>query len=323
MKKLLITGWIPEDIIKDYDKTFSITMPDQKKNNFSLEEVMEMLPEYDGLFTLSAFPFRKNLIDLGVNLKAVANFGVGYDNIDWEYCSEKGIFVLNTPSSVTEPTAELTIGLILAVTKGIVLYDRDLRKTRQCRTPAFFDRDLLLSGKTIGIIGYGRIGQAVGKKAQGLGMKVMYHNRHRKSPEEEKRLGAVYGSFEEVLEKADIISCHIPYTRENHHLFNREAFRRMKPTAYFINAARGPVMCEADLVTALKEKWIRGAASDVFEFEPDVSRELADMENVVITPHIGTNILESRKAMAREALNGLAGLFQGKKPVNVVNKELF
>ena len=154
-------------------------------------------------------------------------------------------------------------------------------------------------------------------------MKVMYHNRHRKSPEEEKRLGAVYGSFEEVLEKADIISCHIPYTRENHHLFNREAFRRMKPTAYFINAARGPVMCEADLVTALKEKWIRGAASDVFEFEPDVSRELADMENVVITPHIGTNILEARKAMAREALNGLAGLFQGKKPVNVVNKELF
>lgn len=322
MNKLLITGWVPETILKDYRELFSIALPDQDKKNFSVEEVKEMLPEYDALFTLSSFSFRKELIDLAKNLKAVANFGVGYDNIDLSCCTEKGIFVVNTPSSVTEPTAELTIALILAITKGIVMYDKELRSTRLCHGESFFERDLLLTGKTIGIIGYGRIGQAVGRKAQGLGMKVMYYNRHRKSPEEEQRLHAVYGTFEQVLENADVISCHVPYTKENHHMFNLEAFKKMKPTSYFINAARGPVMCEADLAAALREKIIRGAATDVFEYEPKVSQELAEMENVVITPHIGSNVLESRLSMAREALDGLSALFKGEYPENVVNKEL-
>lgn len=323
MHKLLVTGWVPEEILKDYRETFSITIPDHDKKNFSTQEVKDMLPEYDALFTLSSFSFKKELIDLASNLKAVANFGVGYDNIDREYCTQKGIFLINTPASVTEPTAELTIALMFAITKGIVMYDKELRDTRHCHTDTFFDRDLLLTGKTIGIIGYGRIGQAVGRKAQGLGMHVMYHNRHRKTPQEEARLGAAYGTFDEVLEKADVITCHIPYTKENHHIFNLEAFQKMKPTAYFINAARGLVMCEADLATALKEKIIRGAATDVFEFEPNVSKELAQMKNVVITPHIGSNVLESRTAMAREALDGLTAFFKGNRPENVVNKELY
>ena len=195
--------------------------------------------------------------------------------------------------------------------------------TRTCKPDMFLDRDIFLYGKTIGIIGYGRIGQAVGRKAQGVGMKVMYYDPFRKTPEEEERLGATYGKFEEVLAKADVISCHMPYTKENHHIFNLETFKKMKPTAYFVNAARGPVMCEADLVTALKEKVIRGAATDVFEFEPGVSEELAKIENVVITPHIGSNVLEARKNMVHEALDGVDSILHGGFPVNVVNKELF
>lgn len=323
MKKLLITGWIPEDIIENYKDKFEITVPDHEKRNFTMEEVESMIGEYDALFTISAFPFRKELIDKAVNMKVVANFGVGYDNIDWQYCTEKKIFLVNTLTTVTEPTAELAFAIMIAITKGIVMYDRELRKTRICNPDMFFDRDIFLYGKTIGIMGYGRIGQAMGRKAQGLGMKVMYYDPLRKTPEEEERLGAVYGTFEEVLAQADVISCHMPYTKENHHIFNLETFKKMKPTAYFVNAARGPVMCEADLVTALKEKVIRGAATDVFEFEPGVSEELAAIDNVVITPHIGSNVLEARKNMVHEALDGVCAVLNGEQPINVVNKELF
>ncbi|MCD7737312.1 MAG: NAD(P)-binding domain-containing protein [Lachnospiraceae bacterium] len=323
MKKLLITGWIPENILECYQDRFEIVMPDHEKTNFTGEEVAAMIGDFDALFTISAFPFRKDLIDKAVKLKAVANFGVGYDNIDWKYCTEKKIFVVNTMTTVTEPTAELAFSIMLAITKGVVMYDRELRKTRKCDPEMFFDRDILLYGKTIGIIGYGRIGQAIGRRAQGIGMKVMYYDPFRKSPEEEAKLGATYGSFDEVLANADVISCHMPYTKENHHIFNLETFRKMKPGAYFVNAARGPVMCEADLVTALKEKIIRGAATDVFEFEPKVSEDLAAIDNVVITPHIGSNVLEARTNMVHEALDGVYAIFEGKQPINVVNRELF
>lgn len=310
-------------LIEEYKEKFEITIPDHEKRNFTMEEVEGMIGEYDALFTISAFPFKKELIDRAKKMKVVANFGVGYDNIDWKYCTEKKIFLVNTLTTVTEPTAELAFAIMLAITKGIVMYDKALRKERVCNPDMFFDRDIFLYGKTIGIIGYGRIGQAVGRKAQGIGMKVMYYDPFRKTPEEEARLGATYGTFEEVLAQADVISCHMPYTKENHHIFNLETFRKMKPTAYFVNAARGPIMCEADLVTALKEKVIRGAATDVFEFEPGVSKELAEIENVVITPHIGSNVLEARKNMVHEALDGVAGILKGERPVNVVNKELF
>lgn len=323
MKKLLITGWVPEEILKDFRDIFQITVPGEDKVNFTIEEVESRIPEFDALFTISAFPLKKELIDRAVNLRAVANLGVGYDNIDWQYCTEKGIYVVNTPTTVTEPTAELAFAIMVAAAKGVLMYDRELRQTLKCQPEMFFDRDILLYGKTIGIMGYGRIGQAMGRKAQGIGMKVMYYDPFRKTAEEEKQLGAVYGTFEEVLAAADVISCHMPYTEENHHIFNLDAFRRMKPTAYFVNAARGPVMCEADLVTALKEKSIRGAATDVFEFEPGVSKALAELDNVVITPHIGSNVLEARKNMVEEALNGVYEILEGRRPANVVNPQLF
>lgn len=322
MKKLLITGWIPEDILKPYREKFEITIPDDRKINFTMEEVEAMVSEFDAMFTISAFPFNKKLASLAVNMKAVANFGVGYDNIDVAACTEKEIFVINTPTTVTEPTAELAFAIMMAITKGVVMYDKQLRKERHCHPAMFFDRDMFLYGKTIGILGYGRIGQAMARRAKGIGMKVMYYDPCRKTPEVEAELDAVYGTFEEVLKNADVISCHMPYTPENHHIMNLDAFRMMKRSAYFVNAARGPIMSEQDLVTALKTGLIKGAATDVFEHEPGVSEELCAIENVVITPHIGSNVLEARENMVHEALDGIVAVLNNSPCHNIVNREL-
>ena len=322
MKKLLVTGWIPEQILAPYREKFDITVPDAERVNFTMDEVGQMIGEFDAMFTISAFPFTASLAQKAHRMKAVANFGVGYDNIDVAACTEHGIYVINTPTTVTEPTAELAFAIMMAITKGVVMYDRELRQTRACHPAMFFDRDILLYGKTIGILGFGRIGQAVARRAQGIGMKVMYYDPFRKTPEEEERLNATYGTFDEVLCTADVISCHMPYTEENHHIINLDAFKKMKKTAYFVNAARGPIMSEADLVTALKTGEIRGAATDVFEHEPNVSAELAQIENVVITPHIGSNVLEARTNMVAEALDGVFAVLQGKTVHNIVNREL-
>lgn len=322
MHKLLITGWIPEEILAPFREKFDITVPDAEKVNFTMEEVKSMIGEFDAMFTIAAFPFKQELIPLAQRMKAVANFGVGYDNIDVAGCTEKGIFVVNTPTTVTEPTAELAFAIMLAIAKGVVMYDRKLREEKLCHPEMFFDRDMFLMGKTVGILGFGRIGQAMARRCKGIGMKVMYYDPFRKSPQEEAALEATYADFDQVLEQADVISCHMPYTPENHHIINLEAFRKMKQTAYFVNAARGPVMSEADLVTALKTGEIRGAATDVFEHEPYVSEELAALDNVVITPHIGSNVLEARKNMVEEALNGVFEVLNSLPCHNIVNREL-
>lgn len=323
MKNLLITGWVPEYMLAPHRNYFNITSPDEKKENFTMDEVKRTINGNDAIFTYSAFPFQKELVDFASSIKIAANNGVGYDNIDAPYCTKKGIFVLNTPKSVCEPTAEFSIALMLAIARGVFMYDRDLRKKRKCVSVQFFDRDIILMGKTLGILGYGRIGQAVGRKAQGLGLKVIYYDPVRRTPEQETEQGVAYADFEELIKTADVISCHMPYTPENRHIINIEAFRKMKRTAYFVNVARGPIMCEKDLVEALKTGLIRGAATDVFEFEPDVSEELAAIENVIITPHIASMAMEVRRNMVDEIIGGMKDIFEGRRPPNVVNKELF
>lgn len=321
-KRLLITAYIPEDLIRPYREKFDITMPDEKKDRYTLEEVKNLIQGQDAIFTLYAFKFQRELIEIAKDIKVVANGGVGYDNIDVDCCTEHGIYVVNTPTTVTEPTAEMTFAIMMAVTKGIVLYDQAARKNGSTVFPFFFDRDILLYGKTLGIVGYGRIGQALARKALGLGMKVIYYDPFRKSEEEEEKQKVAYASFEELIQTADVISCHMPYTPENHHAFHKEVFRKMKDTAYFINAARGPLVCEADLIQALKKKEIRGAALDVYEFEPKISEELTKLENVVLTPHVGSNVIECRVNMLDEALNGAYQILTGGECSNIVNRQL-
>lgn len=322
MAKLLVTGWIPEDIIGPYREKFEeIMIPDEKKVNFTVDEVERVLGSYDVLFTISAFPFRKELIEKAENLKAVCNLGVGYDNIDVAACTEKNIAVINTPVAVCEPTAEFTVALMMSIARGTLMYDKEVRRTRKTASVCFFDRDIMLYGKTLGILGFGRIGQAVARKARGLGMNIIFYDPF---PNEKaaREVDAKLMSFEEVIQTADVISCHMPYTEENHHIINKAAFAKMKSTAYFINVARGPIMDEQALVEAVKNKVIRGAATDVYEHEPDVGREITELENIVLSPHIGSNVYEARKNMAEEALDGAIAVLGKNKPHNLVNKNV-
>lgn len=322
MAKLLITGWIPEDIIATYrDKFDEIVLPDQEKSNYSVDEVSSMIDMFDVLFTISAFPFKGTLIEKAKNLKVVCNLGVGYDNIDVQMCTDKNICVINTPISVCEPTAEFTIALMMSIARGTLMYDREVRKTRRTASVCFFDRDIMLYGKTLGILGFGRIGQSVARKAKGLGMNIIYYDPYRKE-KAEKEMGAVYRTFDEVLQNADVVSCHMPFTKDNYHVINAETFKKMKTTAYFVNVARGPIMDEASLVDAVKHKVIRGAATDVYENEPDISEEITKLDNIVLSPHIGSNVYEARRNMAWEALDGALSVLEKVRPHNLVNTSL-
>lgn len=320
-KKLLVTGFIPEYLIAPFRDRFDITMPDEKKDRFTLAEVKSLINGQDAIFTLYAFKFQRELIELASSVKVVANGGVGFDNIDVKACTEQGIYVVNTPASVAQPTAEMTFAIMMAITKGIVMYDRAARANKNTIQPFFFDRDILDYGKTLGIVGFGRIGQALAKKAQGIGMHVIYYDPFRRSGEEEEKLGVTFAAFDELIAVSDVISCHMPYTPENHHTFDYEIFQRMKKTAYFINAARGPIVNQKDLIQALKDKEIRGAGLDVYEFEPEIPAELTELENVVLTPHVGSNVIECRREMLEEAIGGTYRLLNGTFIPNIVNRE--
>ncbi len=323
MKKLLVTGWIPDECAMPYRSRIDMTVPDKAKWANTKDEVTGMIGGYEALYTVSGFTCDREAIDAAHKLEVIAVNGVGYNNVDVEYATSKKIFVVNAPISVCEPTAEFTIGLIMATTRGIARFDRDLRKSRFCNVKGFFDGNMFLYGKTLGIVGFGRIGKAVARKAQGLGMEVIYYDPLRQLPETEKMLGVRYSAFDDLVSAADVVTCHMPYTSENRHIMNMSVFRKMKKSAYFINAARGGVMCESDLARALKEGIIKGAGIDVFEFEPEVSAELAECENAVLTPHVATNIYEVRKNMVSEVMSGIEGIFEGRRPPNIVNQELF
>ncbi len=321
MKKILITQWVPNECLEPYQGEFSITCPKEENTSFTYDEVKAMVADYDALFVIIN-KGDKAMIDAGKNLKVIANFGVGYDNIDWRYATEIGLPVVNTPTTVTEPTAELAITIMLSVMRGTNRMDAELRETKMCKLVAFSKDVTSAFGKTVGIAGFGRIGKALCKKAQGLGMNVIYYDPFRASPETEKEYGVTYMELDDMLKSADVVSLHLPFTEETRHLINKDKLALMKDSAYLINAARGPIVKEADLVEALKTGVIKGAGIDVFEFEPAVGAELCALDNVVITPHIGTLAYDVRVNMAKEALNGITGVLRGEVPYNVVNKEV-
>lgn len=322
MKKIFVTRWIPKECREPYAGSYEIICPEEEEASFSREEIEKGAEQCDVLYCVGGVPCRKDLIDKTGDSRVIGNFGVGYDNVDVEYATQRGKLIINTPDKVTRVTAEHAIALMFAAARSIPLYDRELRETRRCVKKAMFlDRDMLLEGKTYGVVGFGRIGQAAAKMAQGLGMQVAFYTTHPPKEEEQQRMGMYYLPFDELLKEADVISCHIPYRKENHHLFHLETFRTMKPSSYFINVARGPVMNERDLAIALKEGSIRGAATDVFEFEPEVTEELAGLPNVVLTPHIGSCVREARTAMASEGLAGIVSALEGTIPKNAVNPQ--
>ena len=259
-------------------------------NLYALMEDAEVL--------VSTFDYRvdKAMIEAMPHLRLIANFGAGYNNIDLETCKARGIRVTNTPQPVIEPTAELAFALMIDVARRVSEFDRTVRAGK-AEFGVMKNLSHSLYGKTLGILGMGRIGQALARRAKASGMRIIYYNRHRLSDEIEQKYDAQYVDFQTLLQDSDFLSLNLPYTPEVHHIIGKPELGMMKRSAYLINTARGAHVNEAALVEALKSGIIAGAAMDVYEHEPAVSPELLSLPNVVLSPHTGTGTWEGRIAM--------------------------
>ncbi|MBF2513945.1 2-hydroxyacid dehydrogenase family protein [Listeria marthii] len=288
------------------------------EENITEDELLKNTAEVDAIICPLSSPITAKVLELAKNLKIVANIGAGFDNIDVKKAQELGIAVTNTPDVSTEATAELTLGLILDVARRISEGDRLCRETpEQFKgwAPTFF-LGTELSGKTLGIIGLGRIGQAVAKRAAAFGMKIIYSGHNPK--EAAKEWDAEFVSQEELLEQSDVVTIHAAYNPSLKHLLNETTLKTMKSSAFLINAARGPVVEEAVLINALKTGVIAGAALDVFEFEPKIGTELGKLDNVVLTPHIGNATVETRTEMGQIAIANVEAVLAGGEPLHSV-----
>lgn len=296
MKKNLIAYKLLPEGLKELEGKFDITLPE--RSSFRREEVLEMIPDYEILVPTFGFYTDKEIMDKGTKLEMIANYGVGYNNIDVEYATKKGIVVTNIPNTTREPTAEFAFALLMAAGRRLGYYDRKLRKPEGVSWGVYAEAGMPVYGKTLGIIGMGRIGQSLARRAVASGMEVVYHNRSRLDKEIETLYNARYVSFEELLRTADYISLNAPYTSETHHLIGEKELDMMKPTAIFINTARGSMVDEKALANALKEQRIWAAALDVYENEPHILPELLELDNVLLAPHAGTKTLEDRIKMS-------------------------
>jgi glyoxylate reductase len=260
------------------------------------------------------------LLDACPGLKVVANFGVGFNNIDVAAATARKIPVTNTPGVLTDSTADMTFALLLAVARRLGEGERIVRAQQWQGWQPLQLLGSDVSGATLGILGFGRIGQAVARRAKAFGMRVIYWNRSAvtETPESD----ATRMSFEDTLRQSDFVSLHVAYNSETHHLLDEPQFALMKPTAFVINTSRGAVINEAALVRALQTKRIAGAALDVFEREPQLAPGLADMENVVLAPHLGSATIGTRTKMGMIAVDNLLAVCEGRRPPNCVNPEV-
>jgi glyoxylate reductase len=285
------------------------------------EVLLKEVADCDALVPLLTDRVDDELLDRAPRLKVVANYAVGYDNIDVPACTARGVLVTNTPGVLTETTADLAFALILAAARRLVEADKFLRagKWKTWGPTLLLGQDVY--GATLGLVGLGRIGAAVARRARGFNMKILYYSRHRQEALE-KELGVEYVSFDELLRRSDFISIHVPLTAETRHLFNAEAFAKMKPTAVLVNTARGPIVDEAALYAALKTGRIAAAGLDVMDPEPpSPDNPLLTLNNVILLPHIGSASIATRTRMATMAAENAAAALRGELPPNLVNPE--
>lgn len=317
--KVLLTHRIPTEGMDLPEGDFHITLPEDK--HFSTGKLHQMIADCDALIPVFGFPIDRSLIEKGDKLKIIANFGVGFNNIDVAAATERGIMVTNTPKTVIEPTAELAFSLLLAVTRRIAGLDHKLKNKEPVKWEVMANLGHTLEGKTLGIIGMGNTGKSFTLKARAFGMHIQYYSRSKLSLTDEKTYGARYAELDELIRSSDVISLHTPLTEDTHHLLDDEAFKKMKQGTFIINTARGAVIHEEALIRQLQNGHLGGAGLDVFEFEPKISEGLLGLDNVVVVPHIGTANYETRKAMGEEAAINVAEYFNGNRPPNLVNPE--
>ena len=315
-KKILIVYSIPYEGIKNLENDFELIYP-KDKEMFSRDEILNYLPDCHAVVSIFTQAFDAEMIKAAPHLELIANYGVGFNNIDLKEAKERNIKVTNTPNSVTEPTAEHTLALMLSVARRVSELDRKIRKN-EIEWGVMKNLGSGLQNKTLGIVGMGRIGQSVARMADVFGMKILYFSRTSLSPIKESQLLATRVSFQELLQRADFVSLHVPLTEKTKHLISSKELSLMKPSAYLINTARGAVIDELALVDALKNKHIRGAGLDVFENEPIISEELKTFDNVVLSPHVGTGTYETRVEIGREVAENIIAHFKGETPPNLV-----
>ena len=319
MFKVFITRRIPETGIKLLkQKRYRVKISPYDRV-LKKEEIIKMGRGSDALLCLLTDKIDGKVMDgIGPRLKIIANYAVGFDNIDLKAAKERKIMVANTPGVLTQTVAEHTITLLFAVARRIAEADKFTRAGRYkgWEPLLFLGSDVV--GKTLGIVGLGRIGGEISKRMnQGFGLKIIYYDVFR-NKKAEKELGIKYVSFKTLLKTADFISLHVPLLPKTRHLISNKELKMMKKTAYLINTSRGPVIDEKALVLALKNKWIKGAALDVFEFEPRLVNGLAKLDNIILTPHIASATEETRNRMAGLAAKNIIAGLSGKTPPNLV-----
>lgn len=299
------------DGFAELERRFEVIHP-VSGHNFTREELRSLLPEADGMISFFAIRTDREMIDWGGDrLRIISNFGVGYDNIDVDYAASKGIVVANTPDPVTEPTAEMAMALMLDVARNVTICDRKIREGR-ISWNILSNMGLTLEGKRLGIIGMGRIGKALARRARAFGMEIVYNNRNRLPEETEALYGARYLPFDELISDSDVISLNAPCTDQTRHIIGKEEFLRMKPTAILINTSRGPLVDEKALIEALREGRIFGAGVDVYENgDGKIDPAMWELDNIVMTPHTGTQTSDTRNAMARYASQNIINFFDG------------
>lgn len=314
---VFITRTLPESGLKLLRDRFSVSVF-EKPEPIDRQTLRQGVSRADALVCLLSDRIDADILDHGRRLRIVANYAVGYNNIDIAAARERNIMVTNTPGVLTNATAELAFALIITLTRRILTADRFTRRGQFIGWDPLLLLGDELAGRTLGIVGMGRIGRSLAEKSRAFGMSVVYHNRRPLNKETETRLATSYCSFDELLGRADIISIHAPLTAETRHLFNRATFEKIKPGACLINTARGEIVDEAALVEALLSGRLKGAGLDVYEREPAITNALMSMDNVVLLPHIGSATVETRSNMAVMAAENVIAALEGRKPKNLV-----
>lgn len=319
-QKILVTREVFNETIEFLSGHFEVEA-NQADRIYSSDELAAKLQGKNGVQTQSSDRIDAQLLDRCPGIKAVCNTAVGYNNIDIDACTRHGVMVTNTPGVLTESVADYSIGMIIATCRRMTEGEAYLRKGEWKGT---FLKQMLgqdVHGATLGIFGFGRIGQAIARRARGFDMKILYHSRNRAALGDEAEARAVYTAKDDLLRQADVVLLILPFTPETQHFISARELALMKPSAVLINMARGGIVDDAALIDALKKKKIWAAGLDVYENEPKVNPGFLQLDNVVLSPHIASASEPTRKAMAMTAAKNLVAALSGKTPPNLLNPD--
>ena len=320
MKKIVITRGIFDDAVEHLEQHFSV-VSNQQDHVYSRDQLVDMLQGVDGIQTVSTDLVDDEFLGKCPTLKAVCNTAVGYNNIDVDACTRRGVMVTNTPGVLDNSVADYAIGLMIATCRRMCEGERYLRagEFKGVYLKQTLGHDV--HGATLGIFGFGRIGQTIAKRAGGFDMNIVYHTRNRVAPDIENKHAARYVDKQELLQQADIVMLILPYSPDTHHYIGAHELALMKPSAVLVNMARGGIVDDAALVDALKNKTIWAAGLDVYENEPKFDPGFLELENVVLSPHIASAAEPTRRAMSMTAARNLVAALTTGEPPNLVNPD--